>query len=243
MRRWVIVMVVAVLTSTAAYVASGRNGDARPLPIVLVGSGTYRAAIECAEGFERGCDGRYPYTFGPGKPRWRVIVWLDAFWADRWLVRRESYDACRRAGACKGAQDRRREFPACNANALAWVAFDDARAFCAWRGWRLPTADEFERMARWTDGRRYAGGPESWGKQCDPRVSPDGLQELNLFDQWVTSPTGLSGIQWGASGVRAMSDGTAPFRCVRSFRSGPNPGKASVWPQQDDPWVHGGPDW
>lgn len=244
MRRWMIAIAVVVFAGgAAAYAWLGRDGEVRRPSIVLVGSGTYRAAIECEEGFERGCDERYPYTAGPGKPRWRVIVWLDAFWADAGLVRREAYEACRRAGACKGPQEPPDEFQRCNANSFASVAFADARAYCAWRGWRLPTADEFERMARWTDGRRYAGGHDDVpGGDCDHRVSPDGIRGLNQFRQWVESPTGESGVQGGVA-VSRMPEGSFPFRCVRSFKSGPNPGKAVVWPQQDDPWLEGGPDW
>jgi len=169
-------------------------------------------------------------------------VWLDTFWADVGLVTRERYESCRQAGACTGLQEPPNEFARCNANSFAWVAFDDARAYCAWRGWRLPTADEFERMARWTDGRLYAGGNDH--VRCDRRVSPDGIRDLNEFGQWIASPTGEGGMQGDGKSTtfRPYTHGTRPFRCVRSLKSGPSAGKAVVWPEQDDPWVLGGPD-
>lgn len=85
------------------------------------------------------------------------------------------------------------------------VSWSDARDFCAWRGARLPTEDEWERAA---GGTRHTEWP--WGNQYDPARLNDrvngpmdttpvlsfsrGMSELGLSDaagnvqQWTLTP-------------------------------------------------------
>lgn len=238
-----------VIVGTLVASACRDRGGAPLRSTIFVPAGYFRAQTLCGAQFQRGCELSYPPPIG--KNRHRVMMWLDAFWADADLVKRADYERCRAAGVCNSPSARRAAAlvdDRCGYGQIARVPFADADAYCRWRGARLPTPDEYERMARWTDGRRYAAGREPKG--CERRPSPEGIRNLNLSNQWTT----IAGVAASMGLVSSVSYGevdpvnftavdvTAAVRCVRSAYPTPDPGRARVAPDQTERWLLGGPD-
>ncbi len=86
-------------------------------------------------------------------------VFVSSFWLDRYPVTNAQYRKCAEAGGCLPPKDRqafdeaeRAQHPVTN------VTWAQARAYCQWKGKRLPTEAEWEKAARGTDARRYPWG-------------------------------------------------------------------------------------
>ena len=138
-------------------------------------------------------------------------VKLSGFFLDRREVSVDEYQACVRIGRCKappydrGARRfQQRSLP------VTLVTWDDANAFCAARGARLPTEAEFERAARGESGRRFP-----WGELANDRLANHGRLGLDPSDD---------------------SDGFAELAPVGSYRAGRTPdgfldlaGNAAEW--------------
>ncbi|MGB9605571.1 MAG: serine/threonine protein kinase, partial [Bryobacteraceae bacterium] len=96
------------------------------------------------------------FVFGPEKRK----VWLPAFYIDRTEVTYSAYlQFCRARGIAPppGYSEARLSYP------VAEITIAEARQFAAWANKRLPTAEEWEKAARGSDGRLYP-----WGDQADP---------------------------------------------------------------------------
>jgi formylglycine-generating enzyme required for sulfatase activity len=100
------------------------------------------------------------------RPAHQVAV--RGFFLDETEVTNEAYGACVDAGTCrphdpksaavnKLGEDRMYRKPRQPVSAVSW---DDATAYCASVGKRLPTEAEWERAARGDDGRRFPWGDE-----------------------------------------------------------------------------------
>jgi formylglycine-generating enzyme required for sulfatase activity len=150
--------------------ASLRDAWTRPadnMAMVYVPGGTFEmgSAASQVEAALRLCE-EYPDTWGKCElERFQVeapqhTVTLDGFWLDRTEVTNTQYGLCVEAGACRpsrlsgdSAYDQA-ETP------VAGIPWQDAAAYCAWAGGRLPTEAEWEYAARGSEGRIYPWGDE-----------------------------------------------------------------------------------
>ncbi len=114
---------------------------------------------------------------------------IPAFELDTYEVTKGQYQACIDAGACKndGGEMQFQKYDNDNkfcslgstlsnnvpVNCVTWFG---AKAYCAWKGKRLPTEAEWERAARGTDGRIYP-----WGDEPEPDCSH---VQMDNGDDW-----------------------------------------------------------
>lgn len=167
--------------------------------------------VELAGGtFTMGWDPRRPLKLGPAPieiPTRRATV--AAFCLSRTEVTVDQYQACVRAGACTVAdlRDERCNRPGAGrgdhpVNCVTWI---QAHNYCAFRGARLPTEEEWEFAARGTAGRTYPWGeapPFEPGSpfetltegtrpvgQRPAAATPEGIEDLagNVWE-WTSSP-------------------------------------------------------
>lgn len=109
-----------------------------------------------------------PAFFSSETPRHTVT--LSSYWIDRFEVSVADYERCSVVGRCEprptSEATRRFDRPDFPVTRVTW---NDATAYCAFRGARLPTEAEFERAARGMTGRRYP-----WGNLFNTRASNHG---------------------------------------------------------------------
>lgn len=97
-----------------------------------------------------------------GEPDQRPAATIEvpAFWLDAHEATNADWRACVEAGACRAEAGPRYRGFSRPRQPIVGVSWFDARAYCQWRGKRLPTEAEWEKAAR---GPQAA--PYSWGRQ------------------------------------------------------------------------------
>ena len=117
------------------------------------------------------------FIFGdnsPESPHPRQTVSLKGFYIDETEVSNQEYK--RFVDATGHAAPKSADYPVKPDDPVYGVTYDDARAYAAWAGKRLPTEEEWEKAARGTDGRPYP-----WGQQPWTNGVPTELQPVNSF--------------------------------------------------------------
>lgn len=115
--------------------------------------------------FHAGCEPRDKGCTEAEKPGREATV--APFWLGKTQVTAVAYERCVAAKACTPAQKNKWGYVTCTASKkrakdhpVNCVDWQQAGAFCAWMGARLPTADEWEFAAKGGEGRLYAWGDE-----------------------------------------------------------------------------------
>ena len=175
-----------------------------PDGMVLVRGGKYRfqvAGVEIEGGDGPGVDVQYPWEDLPRRRHDKEMD-IQAFYIDKYPVTNAQFQRFLHAsgykpkdqhnflkhwqgGACPQRWDRK---------PVTWVSLEDARAYAAWAGKRLPHEWEWQYAAQGGDGRPYP-----WGKEPDPAAVPkrEAGRELR-------PPTDVDAYPKGASPSGAM---------------------------------------
>ncbi len=162
------------------------------------------------------------------EPRHEVTV--EGFWLQQTETTNADYGRCVAAGDCTPPTNSRWDDPAFANHPVSDVTWQQANAYAAWAGGRLPTEAEWERSCRGADERIYPWGND---EPTDERAnynnligdtapigsypagqSPYGLLDLsgNLWE-WTSSIE--AAYPYDASDGREDADDTAANRTVR----------------------------
>ena len=128
------------------------------------------------------------------------LVHTATFWIDRYEVTNDTYTPFVQATGHRAPANSNPASTLWENNApisgigtdpVVNVSWEDAVAYCAWMGKRLPTEAEWEKAARGTDGRRYP-----WGNEWD-------FKKANSASYWAGRTIDFqSGVGWDAFWIK-----------------------------------------
>ncbi|HSA33732.1 MAG TPA: SUMF1/EgtB/PvdO family nonheme iron enzyme, partial [bacterium] len=132
--------------------------------------------------FMMGCNEEVDALCGGNEKPYHEVT-LSAYKIGKYEVTTKEYRKCISAGFCSNNGAYVHYYttsPYCNLSKsskedhpVQCVTWYGAKAYCAWKGGRLPTEAEWEKAARGTDGRKYPWGNEPEAS-CEYAVINDG---------------------------------------------------------------------
>ncbi|HEY3268479.1 MAG TPA: SUMF1/EgtB/PvdO family nonheme iron enzyme [Armatimonadota bacterium] len=187
------------LPQRLAPIAGTRRYSSAPAGMIAIPGGAFAfrvSGVEIEGDDAHGVDVQYPWEDSPRRSHERVMD-VPAFYIDRTPVTnsqfrrfllatryrpRDSHNFLRNwsGGAFPRGWD---EKP------VTWVSLEDARAYAAWAGKRLPHEWEWQYAAQGTDGRAYPWGP-TWDASAVP--PPDTGRTMRQPDDVGRYPNGAS---------------------------------------------------
>jgi gamma-glutamyl hercynylcysteine S-oxide synthase len=148
-----------------------------PEGMVAIPAGKFHfkvSGVEIEGGDNPGVDVQYPWEEIPRRNHEKDLE-MKAFFIDKYPVTNARFKKFLDASAYKPKDDHNflRDWkdgthpPGWDKKAVTWVSIEDARAYAAWAGKRLPHEWEWQYAAQGTDGRPYP-----WGTQPDDSAIP-----------------------------------------------------------------------
>ncbi|MGA2257154.1 MAG: SUMF1/EgtB/PvdO family nonheme iron enzyme, partial [Thermoguttaceae bacterium] len=178
-----------------------RTAPARTAPqgMVLVRGGKYRfkvSGVEIEGGDGPGVDFQYPWEDLPQRRHDKELD-MQAFYIDKFPITNAQFMRFLVASGYKPKDQHNflKDWPGgtypqgWDRKPVTWVALEDARAYAAWAGKRLPHEWEWQYAAQGSDGRPYP-----WGKDPDPTALPP-----HEAGRELRPPTGVDAFPKGTS--------------------------------------------
>ena len=180
-------------------IAATRPASGSPAGMVKIPAGNFLFRVSGIEieGFnDIGVDVQYPWENSPRRFHEHPMH-IDAFWIDKYPVANAQFKKFLDATHYHPQDDlnflrdwKNGTFPSGWDNKpVTWVSLEDARAYAAWAGKRLPHEWEWQYAAQGSDGRLYPWG-NSWNPAAVPQ--PDEGQTMRGPDAVDAHPAGAS---------------------------------------------------
>ena len=193
------------LPQTQVPIAATVPAKTAPKEMTLIPAGSFEFKVEgvMVEGWNQvGVDVQYPWESSPRRYH-RQPLTMKSFFIDTYPVTNVQFKKFVDAAKYHPADDynflkdwKNGTYPkGWDNKPVTWVSLEDARAYCAWAGKRLPHETEWQYAAQGNDGRKYP-----WGNELNAEAIPPECKDKNV----LRPPTDVDTFPKGASPFGVM---------------------------------------